>query len=230
MAIIILAGEKKLYERVEHVEGIRYEIVMTSHAVYLERQVSMMSQWVGGMLLAIFLHIIGTVVQYLLLRRAHENVRIPWRNLRSTGIRRVPRHMILLLGIAIAIVLPLVLAFVGGVLSSVAQSPSLAALFGVLAAACFFIACVATVALLIRFPRTAFVLGGDWRDHEFHSLGDENAVREIAERMIVIQEKVIGSSNRDRVSASSGDHAQRANTGSTPASGPAPIPGPQSRR
>ena len=232
MAIIVRSEEKKLFESVEHVEGIRYEIVLTSHAVYVERQISVMSQWVGGILLAVFLQVIGTIVQYVLLRRAHESMRIPWRNLRSTGVRRVPRHIILLLGIAIAIVLPLILGFVGGFLAEVGDSPGIQVLFGVLAIAAFFLSCIATVVLLIRFPRTALVLGSDWRDLEFHSLGDENAVREIAEKVIAIQERVLGSSSRDGASAARTASSQSSSKGPAPSAGPtqAPLPGPQPRR
>ncbi len=232
MAISVRSEEKRLFERVEHVEGIRYEIVLTSHAVYVERQVSMMSQWVGGILLAVFLHVIGAIVQYVLLRRAHESMRIPWRNLRSTGVRRVPRHIILLLGIAITIVLPLVLGFVGSALFAVGRSLPILYLFQILAFATFFLSCIATVVLLIRFPRTALVLGSDWRDLEFHSLGDESAVREIAERVIAIQERVIGSSSRDGASASRAASSQSSSKGPVPSASPAPspLPGPQSKR
>jgi hypothetical protein len=232
LAIDIRPEEKKLFERAEHVEGVRYEIVLTSHAVYVERQVSVMSQWVGGMLLAIFLHVIGAVVQYVLLRGAHESMRIPWRNLRSTGIRRVPRHIVLLLGIGIALVLPFLIAIVGGVLFSFSRSQAVLQLFQALAVVSFFVACIATVILMIRFPRTALVLGSDWRNLEFHSLGDEAALREIADRVITIQERVAVSSGRSGASAArtASDSQSAAAPSPSPGAAAAPLPGPQSRR
>jgi hypothetical protein len=232
MAIVVRPDEKRLLERVEHVEGVRYELVLTSHAVYVERQVSIMSQWVGGILLAVLLHVIGTIVQYVLLRRAHESMRIPYRSLRCTGVRKVPRHIILLLGVASAVVIPLLLGLIGGIFEAMRFPVSIVVVFPILAVLSFFVACIVTVVLMIRFPRTALVLGGEWRDFEFHTLGNEDAVRAIAERVVAIQERVIGGSGRASSASSQPVITQPASAAAAPVAtpAPAPLPGPQTRR
>jgi len=230
MAIVTRPEEKRLFERVEDVEGVRYELVLTTHAIYVERHVNIISQWVGGMLLAIFLHIIGTIVQYVLLRASHESMRIPWRDLRATGIRQLPRHIILLLGIAVTIVLPILLAVVGNGFYLATKNYFFSQLFSLIAVAAFFIGCIATVVMMIRFPRTALVLGLDWRNLEFHSLGNEESVREIADRVVLIQEKVLANAQRDAAASSRSGASQTSTPAPSQVPQPSPLPGPQSRR
>jgi hypothetical protein len=224
----IRRGEKRYFERVEHVEGVRYELVLTGHAAYLERHVSITSQWVGGVFLALFLHIIGVIVQYALLRGAHVSVRIPYRSLKSTSVRRVPRNMTLLLGIALTIVVPLVVVFLGGFLAGLFRSSTPILVAQILAVLVFFGGCIATVAMLIRYPRTALAFGFNAREYEYHSLGDESLVHEIIERVLALQDRGAGVA---ATSASDGASAARAQAdGSSPAPVPAPIPGPKPRR
>lgn len=218
MAIAIRRGEKKYFERVEHVEGVRYEIALTGHAIYLERQVSVMSQWVGGIFLGLLAHVIGVIVQFFLLRAAHNSVRIPYRSLRTTAVRRVPRTMILLLGLALTIVLPLLIAVIGGYFSQMAGT--LLPAFPILAFVTFFLGCLTTIILLIRFPRTVLAFGCEPREYDFHSLGDELLVQEIVERVLALQ---------DRLAASSGSGVPpRVSQIEKPTA--APIPGPQRQR
>lgn len=195
MAITIRRGEKKYFERVEHVEGVRYEIALTGHAIYLDRQVSVMSQWVGGIFLGLLAHVIGVIVQFFLLRAAHNSVRIPYRSLRTTAVRRVPRTMILLLGLALTIVLPLLIAVIGGYFSQMAGT--LLPAFPILAFVTFLLGCLTTIILLIRFPRTVLAFGCEPREYDFHSLGDELLVHEIVERVLALQDRLVASQDRE---------------------------------
>lgn len=221
-------GEKRYFERVEHVEGVRYELVLTGQAVYLDRHVSITSQWVGGVFLALFLHIIGVIVQYVLLRTAHVGVRIPYGSLRSTAVRRVPRNFILLLGIALTIVVPLLISIVGAVMASAFRSSTLIVVSQILAVLVFFGGCITTVAMLIRFPRTALAFGFNGVEYEYHSLGDEVLVQEIIERVLALQDRCAAALS---VAASGALASGRdAADGPSPSPAPAPIPGPKPRR
>ena len=220
MAVAIRRGEKKYFEQVEHVEGIRYELVLTGHAVYLERHVSTMSQWVGGFILGLFLHVVGVIVQFVLLRSAHVSVRIPYRSLQTTSVRKMPRTMILLLGVALSILVPVVLKVLGEVMAVVGPRFT-SQVFGILAVLAFFIGCVVTVIMLIRFPRTALVLGCMPREYEYHSLGEEALVHEIVERVLALQDLYLPAAP---VGA-----GRPVEPGIAPAKPVTPLPGPQPR-
>lgn len=215
MAVAIRRGEKKYFERVEHVEGVRYEIVLTGHAVYLDRQVSVMSQWVGGIILGLILHIIGVIVQFGLLRTAHYSGRIPYTNLQTTAVRRVPRTMILLLGLALTIVIPILVIVVGELLSFMTRL--YLPFFPILAGIAFVLGCLMTIIMLIRYPRTVLGLGCNAREYEFHSLGEEALVREIIERLIALQDRFLAAQGQGEMGSV------------TKANAAAPIPGPQRR-
>ncbi|HUV38601.1 MAG TPA: hypothetical protein VMY39_03265 [Planctomycetota bacterium] len=159
MAITPLQGERVIGGLTETVEGQKYELMLTDRAVYYECEKPTSTIWISAALLSLA-QFLGILSFFAFLRTAHVYARIRLDQIDHLEVRRIPRILIMVLGIVACI---LVVVFAAMSAEKHRHGPGWAVFVLPVLAAVF------TNILLVLMPRAQVTIGSHSAKYSYQS-------------------------------------------------------------